>query len=222
MLRHEGFGGVSDYMPVSAGQYTVAMRPVGAPASSPPSVSTSFMVAAGSNYTVASIGSASARRLEVLQDPWPRGRVESARPGHPGIGEAAPVTVSVGSDSVARDLAFGSASGTTPSSRVRRPSRSARRADTPPCPSPWSPVRSTPSSSWTGPRALTIDNVTDEVGSYDAPRGGAATGLGGTAPGGGGPGLAPWLATVAGGLLLATAGAFGLRRSRRTAPVLHD
>jgi hypothetical protein len=64
--------------------------------------------------------------------------------------------------------------------------------------------------------------VTDEVGSYDAPRGGAATGLGGTAAGGGGPGLAPWLATVTGGLVLATAGTFGLRRSRRTAPVLRD
>jgi hypothetical protein len=73
-----------------------------------------------------------------------------------------------------------------------------------------------------GASGVTIDSVTDEVGSYDAPRGGAATGLGGTAPGGGGPGLAPWLATVTGGLLLATAGVFGLRRSRRTAPVLRD
>ena len=68
VLRHVGYGGVSDYMPVSVGQYTVAMRPVGAPASSPPSVSTSFMVSSGTNYTVASIGSVSGRRLEVLQD----------------------------------------------------------------------------------------------------------------------------------------------------------
>ena len=34
--------------------------------------------------------------------------------------------------------------------------------------------------------------------------------------------MVPWLATVAGGLLLVTAGVFGLRRSRRTAPVLRD
>ena len=66
VLMHEGYGSVTEYMPVSAGQYTVAMRPIGAPASSPPSVSTSFMVNAGANYTVASIGSATTQRLVVL------------------------------------------------------------------------------------------------------------------------------------------------------------
>jgi hypothetical protein len=64
---------------------------------------------------------------------------------------------------------------------------------------------------------LKIDNLTDAAGSADAPKGGAATGMGGTAPGAGGSGLVPWLATLAGGLLLAVAGGFGLRRSRRTA-----
>ena len=68
VLRHASYDKVSSYMPVSAGQYTVAMRPVGAPASSPPVVSTNFMVSAGTNYTVASIGPAAARRLEVLKD----------------------------------------------------------------------------------------------------------------------------------------------------------
>ncbi|HEV3290689.1 MAG TPA: hypothetical protein VG123_17040, partial [Streptosporangiaceae bacterium] len=43
----------------------------------------------------------------------------------------------------------------------------------------------------------------------------AATGFGGTAPRPG-PGLAPWLVTLGGGVLLAVAGGFGLRRSRRT------
>ena len=56
VLKHQGYGTVTEYMPVAPGQYTLAMRPVGAPASSPPSVSTSFMVSAGSNYTLASIG----------------------------------------------------------------------------------------------------------------------------------------------------------------------
>ncbi|HET9969485.1 MAG TPA: DUF4397 domain-containing protein, partial [Streptosporangiaceae bacterium] len=68
VLRHDGYGSVSAYMPVAAGQYTVAMRPAGAASSSPPSVSTSFMVGAGTNYTVASIGSASIRKLEILTD----------------------------------------------------------------------------------------------------------------------------------------------------------
>src|SRR6195256_5984526 len=68
MLMHQGYGSVTEYMPLGAGQYTLAMRPHGASASSPPTVSTSFMVSAGSNYTVASIGSASTRRLKVLND----------------------------------------------------------------------------------------------------------------------------------------------------------
>jgi hypothetical protein len=69
-----------------------------------------------------------------------------------------------------------------------------------------------------GASGLKIDNLTDAAGSMNSPRGGAATGFGGTAPGAGaGPGLAPWLGTLAGGVLLALAGGFGLRRSRRTA-----
>jgi hypothetical protein len=69
-----------------------------------------------------------------------------------------------------------------------------------------------------GASGLKIDNLTDAAGSMNSPRGGAAAGFGGTAPGaGGGPGLAPWLGTLAGGVLLALAGGFGLRRSRRTA-----
>ena len=99
MLMHQGYGSVSEYMPVSAGQYTLAMRPPGAPASSPPTVSTSFMVSAGSNYTVASIGSASSRRLKVLNDQMAAAagskalvRVIQASVKQP------QVTVSVGSD----------------------------------------------------------------------------------------------------------------------------
>ena len=110
VLTHGGYGSVSAYMPVSAGQYTVAMRPVGASASSPPSVSTSFMVSAGANYTVASIGSASARKLDVLTDQTAGQarakvlvRVIQASLKQP------KVTVSVGGDTLARELTFGSA-----------------------------------------------------------------------------------------------------------------
>src|SRR6266436_2400590 len=100
VLMHQGYGSVTEYMPLSAGQYTLAMRPPGASASSPPTVSTSFMVSAGSNYTVASLGSRSASGRTC----WP-GSWASARPRR-----------------------------TSPSSRVRRPSRSARKADTRPWP----------------------------------------------------------------------------------------
>jgi hypothetical protein len=67
-----------------------------------------------------------------------------------------------------------------------------------------------------GSSGLRIDNLTDAAGSTDSPKGGAATGFGGTAPRAG-PWLLPWLGTLGGGVLLAVAGGFGLRRSRRTA-----
>src|SRR5258705_13067123 len=65
MLTHQAYGSVSEDRPLSAGQYTLAMRPPGASASSPPTVSTTFMVSAGSNYTPASLVSAASHPLKV-------------------------------------------------------------------------------------------------------------------------------------------------------------
>jgi Domain of unknown function (DUF4397) len=217
MLMHQGYGSVSEYMPVSSGQYTLAMRPPGAPASSPPTVSTSFMVSAGSNYTVASIGSASSRRLKVLNDQMAAAagskalvRVIQASVKQP------QVTVSVGSDMLARQLAFGSAS----SYQSVRPGSPTVTFSAPGGHAAM-PVTLTAGSVHTlvvldGSSGLKIDNLTDAAQSTDSPRGGAATGFGGTAPTAG-PGLIPWLGTLAGGVLLALAGTVGLRRSRRTA-----
>ena len=216
MLMHQGYGSVSAYMPLSAGQYTLAMRPPGASASSPPTVSTSFMVSAGSNYTVASIGSASTRRLKVLNDQMSAAagskalvRVIQASVKQP------QVTVSVGSDVLASELGFGSASSyqsIRPGSPTVTFSAQGGHAAM--------PVKLTAGSVHTlvvldGSSGLRIDNLTDAAGSTDSPKGGAATGFGGTAPRPG-PGLAPWLVTLGGGVLLAVAGGFGLRRSRRT------
>jgi len=221
VLMHEAYGSVSAYMPVSVGQYTLAMRPVGAPASSPPSVSTSFMVSAGTNYTVASLGSATSRRLKVLQDQM------AAPPGQALVRviqasvKQSQVTVSVGPDTLARQLAFGSASAyQAVAAGTRTVTFRAAGGNVS------MPVVLAAGSVHTivvldGTAGLKIDNLTDAAGSQDDPRGGAATGLGGTAPGGPGPHLAPWLATLASGLLLASAGAFGLRRSRRTATAHH-
>jgi hypothetical protein len=223
VLRHVSYGGVSDYMPVSAGQYTVAMRPVGAPASSPPSVSTSFMVSAGVNYTVASIGSVSERRLAVLQDQMAGSAGSNGSNGDVLVrviqasAKQPRVTVSVGSDVLARQLAFGSATqyqtvqAGKPTVVFSAPGGHAAM-----------PVTLAAGSVHTivvlaSAAGLKIDNQTDAAASPVATRGGAATGLGGTAPGAGGPGPAPWLATLAAGLLLVGVGGFGLRRSRRTA-----
>jgi hypothetical protein len=217
MLMHQGYGSVSEYMPLAPGQYTLAMRPPGASASSPPTVSTSFMVNAGSNYTVASLGSASSRRLKVLNDEMAAAagakalvRVIQASVKQP------QVTVSVGSDVLARELAFGAASSYqsvqpgSPTVTFSAPGGHAAMA-----------VKLAAGSVHTlvvldGAAGLKIDNLTDAAGSTDSPTGGAATGFGGMAPRAG-PGLAPWLGTLAGGMLLAVAGGFGLRRSRRTA-----
>ena len=216
VLMHQAYGSVSEYMPLSAGQYTVAMRPLGASASSPPTVSTSFMVSAGSNYTVASIGSASSRRLKVLNDEMAAAagskalvRVIQASVKQP------QVTVSVGSNVLARELGFGSASSyqsVQPGSPTVTFSAQGGHAAM--------AVKLTAGSVHTlvvldGSSGLRIDNLTDAAGSTDRPKGGAATGFGGTAPKPG-PGLVPWLGTLAGGVLLAVAGGFGLRRSRRS------
>ena len=186
VLMHDGYGSVSDYMPVAAGQYTVAMRPVGASASSPPSVSTSFVVSAGANYTVASIGPASARKLDVLADQMTGQagsnvlvRVIQASLTQP------KVTVSVGRDTLARELTFGSATSYqtikpgTPMVRFTAAGGRAAKA-----------VRLAAGSVHTivvldgaSGSKLKIDNLTDAAGTSDAPKGGAATGMGGTAPG---------------------------------------
>ncbi len=220
VLTHDGYGSVSMYMPVKAGQYTVAMRPVGAAAASPPSVSTSFMVSAGANYTVASIGPASARKLDVLTDQMTGQagsqvlvRVIQASLKQPRV------SISVGADVVARQLAFGQATSyqaVKPGTPTVTFTSAGGRAAMPVTLAAGSVHTIVVLDGASGAK-LTIDNVTDAAGSSDAPKGGAATGMGGTAPGAGGPGPAPWLATLAGGVLLAAAGGFGLRRSRRTA-----
>jgi Domain of unknown function (DUF4397) len=216
VLMNEGYGGVSSYMQLSAGEYTVAVRPVGAAASSPASITTSFMVSAGTNYTVASLGSAAGRRLQVLQDQIaaPNGealvRVIQASSKQP------QVTVSIGADTLARQLALGSVT----TYQAVQPGTPTVAFSTPDGHDAM-PVTLAAGSVHTivvldGTSGLKIENLTDAAASQVAAKGGAATGLGGTAPGPPPPGLAPWLATLAAGLLLAVAGGFGLRRSRRT------
>jgi hypothetical protein len=174
------------------------------------------MVSAGTSYTVANLGSAAGRRLQVLQDQIvaPSGealvRVIQASSKQPRV------TVSIGADTLARQLALGSVTTYqavqpgTPSVVVSTPDGNAAM-----------PVTLAAGSVHTilvldGTSGLKIDNLTDAAASQVAAKGGAATGLGGTAPGPGAPSLAPWLATLAAGLLLAVAGGFALRRSRRT------
>ena len=221
ILRHAMYGNVSSYMMVSPGEYTVAMRPVGATASSPPVVSTNFMVNAGAAYTVASIGSSAARRALVLTDQMsaPKGKTlvrviqASLKQQH--------VTVDDGLVVLAEQLAFGSATSymaIQPGARTVQFFVSSDAVSM--------PVTLADGSVHTivvldGSAGLTVDILTDAAGSQATPTGGAATGLGGTAPRDTAPGMIPWAGTLAAGLLLVAAGVIGLRRSRRTAAAGH-
>jgi hypothetical protein len=66
------------------------------------------------------------------------------------------------------------------------------------------------------PSGLEVTSLMDAAGSGAMPAGGAATGLGGTAPRPAAPAL-PWLAGLAAGLLAAAAAAARLRRHRAVA-----
>jgi Domain of unknown function (DUF4397) len=223
-LSHDdyGYGTVSDYMPVTSGQYTVAIRADGSSASSTPSVSTSFMVSAGTSYTVASIGSGTTRKLEVLQDQaaGAAGAKVLVRVVQASLKQTH-VTVSVGSDVVANQLALGSASAyqQVPAGKTTVTFDAAGGHVSMPVTLAAGSVHSI--FVLDGSSGLRIDNVTDAAGSADTPRGGAATGFGGTAPPPG-PRLTPWVGTLAGGALLVAAGVFALRRSRRTGLPLRD
>jgi Domain of unknown function (DUF4397) len=216
ILRHVTYGGVSEYMAVSPGQYTVAMRAAGAPMSSLPVLVTSFMVSARTAYTVAGIGPDPGLREEVLQDQImpPMGKT-LVRVIQASLKQSL-VTVSYGPDVLARQLTFGSVTSymaVSPGAHTVQFTAAGASAAM--------PVRLAADTVHTivvldGSSGLQVDALTDAVGSTMMPMGGPNTGFGGTAlrpssdP-------APWLLIIAAGSLLAAAGLTGLRRSRRAA-----
>jgi len=212
VLKDVSYGDVSACMAVSPGQYTVAMRGFGAPASSKPALTTSFMVSAGAAYTLAALGPDPGLRTEVLKDQM------TAPPGKAVVRvlqaslNQHQVSVSYGSDVLARQLALGSATPYTavsPGTQIMRFTAPGEHAAT--------PVSLGPGTVHTivvldGGSGLRADAVTDAAGSKVMPEGGAAAGFGGTAPH---PPAspAPWLAVIAAGALLAAAGLIRLRRA---------
>lgn len=211
VLRDVSYGNVSAYMAVNPGQYTVAMRGFGAPASSTPALTTSFMVSAGTAYTLAALGPDPGLRTEILRDQLtaPAGKT-LVRVLQASLKENL-VTVSLGADVPTRQLAFGSATSyaaVSPGERTVRFTASGQHAAT--------SVRLTADTVHTivvldYPAGLKADALTDAVGSWIMPKGGAAAGFGGTA-GRPAPSPAPWLLVISAGALLAAAGLAGLRR----------
>jgi hypothetical protein len=213
VLHHVSYGTVSPYERVPHGEYTVAMRGVGASPSSTPVLSNNLMVHPGHAYTVAGMGPFKALRLQVLDDQLttPRGKslvrvIQASLKEHH-------VTVTAGRATLANNLAFASVTGFG--------------ADRP---GTWMVHAKGGTESWAGQVTLTpgtihtlvvldsssglkVTDLTDAAGSSVMPNGGAATGFGGTAPAPGSSPL-PWLAALVAGALLALAGGYRLRRAK--------
>jgi hypothetical protein len=216
VLHHVSYGTVSPYERVPHGEYTVAMRGVGASPSSSPVLSSNLMVHPGHAYTVAGVGPNKALRLQVLDDrlTTPKGKslvrvIQASLKEHH-------VTVTAGRATLARNLPF--ADTTRYGTNV---------------PGIWMVRAHGGSEAWSGQVKLTpgtihtlvvldssggleVTDLMDAAGSSVMPSGGAATGLGGTATAPGSSPL-PWLAALAAGALLTLAGGYRLRRVRAVA-----
>jgi hypothetical protein len=211
VLHHVGYGTVSSYMKVPAGEYTVAMRTPGASPASPPVLSTAVHVVSDDAYTVAGIGPADGLRLKVLRDrlETPAGKIlirviQASLHQHL-------VTVTAGKEILADKLPFGQLT----TYRVANPGTWIFRASG----GSWHISRSiklVPDCIHTivildGSSDLKIHDLLDSAGMMEMPSGGVETGLGGTAPRPAFP-AAPWLAMAGAGGLLAAAGGIAIRR----------
>lgn len=214
VLRHVAYGTVSKYMRVTAGEYTVAIRPAGMPSKSAPVLSSTATVARGRAYTVAGVGAAGHLKLQILRDRInaPRGKV-LVRVMQESMHQPK-VTVTDGHRALAASLAFGAAT----SFKVVDPGRHVFRAkgasaqDRQVLTLKANSVHTVVVLDDSG--TITMDDLMDAAGSTFMPAGGAGMGLGGTAPQ---PAAVrwPWLLALAGGGGFVLAGLVTIRRSRQ-------
>ena len=193
------------------------MRGVGASPTSTPVLSNNLMVHPGHAYTVAGMGPYKALLVEVLDDRRTTPRGKSLGAGHPGVAEGA------SRHRHGRAVTRWPATSRSPMSPATGPTG----------PASWMVHAKGGTEAWSGQVALTpgtihtlvvldsstglsVTDLTDAAGSTVMPNGGAATGLGGTAPA---PGSTPppWLAALVAGALLILAGGYRLRRVRAVA-----
>src|SRR5690242_1175204 len=217
VLHHVAYGTVSPYMKVAAGEYTVAMRSLGASPSSQPVLSTSVQITPGGAYTVAGMGPAKGLRLQVIPDrlTTPRGkslvRVIQASLRYQKI------TVDANHRTLAKNINFAHVTdyvSTPPGSfDVHFAGMGAKGSSDISLAAGTIHTLVVLDASGSG---LQIANLEDAAGSAVAPVGGANTGLGGTAPAPA-PSPALWVGLVAAGALIATAGAYRMRKVRSIA-----
>jgi hypothetical protein len=214
VLHHVAYGTVSPYESVQAGDYSVAMRAAGAPATSQPVLSTSVTIAAGHAYTVAGMGPESGLRLQVLDDKLttPSGQA-LVRVIQASLKQQV-VKVSLGSTVLASSLKFASVTSYQPvAPGTQTVTVTAAGGDA------TSSVTCAAGTVHTlvvldGASGLEVVNLEDASGSGTPPLGGVSTGFGGTAPHGPGSPV-PWLVAIGAGCVLALTGGLGLRRHRQ-------
>jgi hypothetical protein len=211
VLHHVAYGQVSPYGTVTAGDYSVAMRSAGAPASSQPVLSTSLTVKADHAYTVAGMGPESGLRLQVLNDELttPSGK-STVRVIQASLKEQT-VKFTCGGQAIVPKATFASVS----SYQAIPPNTWTMQAigSTSTATGRFNMAAGTVHTMVVldGANGLEIVNLEDSAGAGKPPAGGVTTGFGGTA--GHGPGSPlPWLAVIGAGALVAVGGGLRLRR----------
>jgi hypothetical protein len=209
VLHHVGYGTVSPYEAVSAGDYSIAMRTAGASPTSQPVLSASVIVAAGHAYTVAAVGPRSGLRLQVMNDELttPAGKA-LVRVIQASLKQQV-VTVSWDGKVIVTKLAFASVTSyqaVSPGTETVAVTGAGADAT----------VTLAAGTVHTlvvldGADGLEVANLEDAAGSAQMPEGGAQTGFGETAPHGPGSPV-PWMVVIATGSLLALTSGLRLRR----------
>ncbi|MEH3076154.1 MAG: DUF4397 domain-containing protein [Quadrisphaera sp.] len=215
------YGAITGYEPLPAGSYAVAVRPVGAAASTTPVLTQTLTAQAGDAYTIAGLGDSTAPRLSAIQDdlasPGPgTARVRVLPAAEPG--QTTDVTAS--GRSVASAAAFSEPTGYVdlPAGPVTFEATTGQRKAQ-------ESTTLAGGSVYTvlvladGTSGLELRPVTDATGSGVVPQGGAATGGGYLAEHAGGATL-PAVASAAAGTAVAggaLAAALALVRRRRGA-----
>jgi len=216
VLHHVAYGEVSPYEAVASGEYTVAMRAAGAPASTKPVLSTTVAVVNGHAYTVAGMGPLAGIRLQVIDDSLAMTRNAALARVIQASMHQTSVTVTAGPRVLGRDLNFTTV---TPYKPVHAGTVTVSAAGTSEHGSAQFTLNADTIYTFVvldNSGELKVDALVDSSGSKIMPAGGTATGFGGTAARPGAP-LLPWIGAAAAGLLIAAGGTIGLRRRRRPA-----
>ncbi len=216
-----GYGAVSAFQVVAAGDYSVKMRAAGSPASSSPVLTAAVTVRAGRSYTVAALNtSPGGRQLKVLDD-------SLTTPAGKSLVRVIQASVQQKSVTFHCSCAAGA-----PGNIVTAAPPGSVSGYAPIPPGTWTMSATSATAKTSQPvglaagtvhtevvldgpgGGLAIEGLVDAAGAGQPPSGGVNTGFGGTAPRGPGSPL-PWVAVIAAGLVLTLAGGLRLRNGTR-------